>query len=152
MFGSLSGFEGGLFDEFRRLEREKEQMSGSGFWPSGIRAPARGTYPPINIGSTSEQVDVYLFIAGVNSKSLDISIQQNLLTVDGERSLITEEGADYYRKERYDGAFHRVVTLPDDVDPDKVDASYRDGILHISIHRRESVKPRQIEIRESVGG
>jgi len=147
MFGSLSSFEGGLFDEFRRLERDMDQLFGAGPWPTGLRAVARGTYPPINIGGTPDQIDVYLFAAGVNPKSLDISIQHNLLTVVGERRLITEEGADYYRKERFDDAFRRVVTLPDDVNSDKVDASYRDGVLHITIQRRESAKPRQIEVK-----
>ena len=147
MYGSLNSFEGSLFDEFRRMGREMDQLFGAGPSPTGIRSVARGSYPPINIGSTPERVDIYLFAAGVDPNSLDISIQQNLLTIDGERSLITEEGADYYRKERFDGKFHRVVTLPDDVDPDKVDANYRDGVLHIAIQRRESAKPRQIEVK-----
>ncbi|MCU7905781.1 MAG: Hsp20/alpha crystallin family protein [Candidatus Thiodiazotropha sp. (ex Epidulcina cf. delphinae)] len=147
MFGRLSGFEGSLFDEFRRMEQEVDHLFGARPWSSGIRAVARGTYPPINVGSTLDQVDVYLFAAGVNLESLDIAIQQNLLTIDGERRLITEEGADYFRKERFDGAFHRVITLPDDVDSDKVDATYHDGVLHIVIKRRESVKPRRIEVK-----
>ena len=147
MFGRHSGFDGGLFDDFRRLQQEMEHALGDGRWRGGIRAPARGTYPPINIGSTPEQVDVYLFAAGVNPDTFNISIQQNLLTVDGERRLITEEGASYYRKERYDGAFHRVINLPEDVDPDRVDASYRDGVLHISVQRREAARPRQIQIK-----
>ncbi|MDJ0806567.1 MAG: Hsp20/alpha crystallin family protein [Gammaproteobacteria bacterium] len=146
MFGSLSSFDGSLFDEFRRMEREMDQLFGAGPWPSGIRSVARGSYPPINVGSTPEQVDVYLFTAGINPDSLNITIQQNLLTIDGERRLITEEGANYYRKERFDGAFHRVVTLPDDVNPDKVDASYSEGVLHITIQRREAAKPRQIKV------
>jgi HSP20 family protein len=147
MFANLSGLEGGLFDDFRRLEQEMDQLFGRTPWPSGIRSVARGTYPPVNIGSTPEQVDVYLFAAGVDPKSLDISIQQNLLTIDGERRLITEEGADYFRKERFDGAFHRVVTLPDDVDPEQVEAGYRDGVLRITIKRRVQSKPRQIEVK-----
>jgi HSP20 family protein len=147
MFGNQGNFEGSLVDEFRRMQRQVDQLFGAGPWPSGIRAVARGTYPPVNVGSTPEQVDVYLFAAGVDSKSLDITLQQNLLTVAGERKLITEEGADYYRKERFDGAFRRVVTLPEDVDPDKVDASYRDGVLHVRIQRREAVRPRQIEVK-----
>ncbi|MCB1830033.1 MAG: Hsp20/alpha crystallin family protein [Gammaproteobacteria bacterium] len=147
MFRSLNYLNGGLFDDFRRLEREMEQLFGAGPWPSGIRSVARGTYPPINIGSTPEQVDVYLFAAGLNTESLDISIQKNLLTIDGQRRLITEEGASYFRRERFDDAFHRVVTLPDDVDPDKVEASYVDGVLRITIQRRETTKPRQIEIK-----
>jgi HSP20 family protein len=147
MFRSLSNFDSGLFDEFRQLEREMEQLFGAGPWPSGIRSVARGTYPPINIGSTPDQVDIYLFASGVNPKSLEISIQKNLLTIDGERRLITEEGASYFRRERFDDAFHRVVTLPDDVDPEKVDASYMDGVLHIIIRRRETAKPRKIEVK-----
>lgn len=147
MYASLGNSEGSLFDEIRRLQREMDQVFGSSSWPSGIRAVARGTYPPVNIGSTPDQVDVYLFAAGVNPKDLDISIQQNLLTVAGERKLISEEGANYYRRERFDGAFRRVVTLPDDVDPEKVNANYRDGVLHVTVQRRGSVKPRQIEVK-----
>lgn len=147
MFRNLGGFNSSLFDDFRRMEREMDRLLGSGSWPNSIRSVERGTYPPINIGSTPEQVDVYLFAAGVNPQKLDISIHQNLLTIDGERNLITEAGADYFRKERYDGKFHRVINLPEDVDPDKVEASYRDGVLRITVQRRESAKPRQIEIK-----
>ena len=146
MLRSLGGFEGNLFDEFRRIERHMDQMFGAGSWPHGIRAVERGTFPPINIGSTPDRVDVFLFAAGVNPESLDISIQQNLLTVEGERRLSTEEGVDYYRKERFNGGFHRVITLPEDVDPEKVNARYRDGVLHITVQRRVSAKPRQIEV------
>ena len=146
MFRNLSGLETGLFDEFRRIERQMDHLFGSGPWPHGIRAAVRGTYPPINIGSTAERIDVYVFAAGLKPESIDISIQQNLLTVAGDRRLSTEEGADYYRKERFDGEFRRVVTLPEDADPDKVEASYRDGILHVAIQRREASKPRQIKI------
>jgi len=147
MYGTLRTFDSSLSDEFRRLEREVDQLFGSGSWPNSIRAAARGAYPPINVGSTPTQVDVYLFAAGIDQKSVDVSIQQNLLTVAGERKLEVREGVDYYRKERFDGAFRRALTLPEDVDPDKVDARYKDGVLHISIQRREAVKPRQIEIK-----
>ncbi|MCB1849805.1 MAG: Hsp20/alpha crystallin family protein [Gammaproteobacteria bacterium] len=147
MFRSLTSYDGALFDEFRRMEREMENLFGAGTWPNSIRSVAKGTYPPINIGSTPEQVDVYLFAAGLNTASLDISIQKNLLTIDGERRPITEAGARFYRKERFDDAFHRVVTLPEDVDPDKVEASYRDGVLRITVQRREAARARQIEIK-----
>lgn len=147
MFGNLGSFEGGLFDEFRRVRGEMDQLFGAARWPSSIRAVGRGTYPPVNVGSTSEQVDVYLFAAGLDAKSLDISIQQNLLTVAGERKRDTPEAVNYYRRERFDGAFRRVVTLPDDVDPENVTATYRDGLVHIVIRRRESARARQIEVK-----
>jgi HSP20 family protein len=146
MFGNLISLDGSLFDEIRRMERDMDQLFGAGPRPNGIRAVARGTYPPINIGSTPEQVDVYLFVAGIDPKSLDISIQRNLLTIDGERKLTAEQGADYFRSERFSGEFHRVITLPDDVDPDAVEAKYQDGILRITIQRHEATKPRQIEV------
>ena len=147
MFERVTGVEDSLFDQFRRMESEMNQLFGTAPVPSSIRAATRGTYPPINIGSTHEQVDVYLFVAGVDPQSLDISIQQNLLTVAGERKLISEQGASYYRKERYDGEFRRVVTLPDDVDPDSVEAKYRDGVLHIAIKRSGAAVPRRIQVQ-----
>jgi HSP20 family protein len=147
MFGSLLGsFDTSLFDEFRRLESEMDQLFGRGSLPAGIRAMRRGTFPPINVGATPERVDVYLFAAGLDPKSLDISIQQNLLAVSGERKVPVDEAADYYRQERFDGEFRRVITLPDDVDPDRVEAEYRDGVLQITVQRREAVRPRQITV------
>ena len=147
MFGSLWGsFDTSLFDEFRRLEGEMDQLFGRGSLPAGIRATRRGTFPPINVGATPERVDVYLFAAGLDPKSLDISIQQNLLAVSGDRKVPVDESADYYRQERFDGEFRRVITLPDDVNPDRVDAKYRDGVLQITVQRREAARPRQITV------
>jgi HSP20 family protein len=147
MFWNFGSLDDRLFDDFRRVQRELDEVFGAGTARSGIRAVARGTYPPINIGATPEQVDVYVFAAGIDPASLDISIQQNLLTVGGERKADGEEGAQYYRRERFDGAFRRALTLPEDVDPDRVSAQYRDGVLHISVARRESTQPRQIEVK-----
>ncbi len=147
MFGSLfSSLDPNLFDEFRRLESEMDQLFGRSAFPAGIRAVRRGTFPPINVGSTADRVDVYLFAAGLDPKAIDISMQQNLLAVSGSRKVEVKEDADYYRRERFDGDFRRVITLPDDVDPDKVDARYRDGVLQITVQRRESARPRQITV------
>ena len=147
MFGNRTYFDGNLFNEFRRLESEMDELVGRGFWPAGIRSVARGTYPPINVGTTPEQVDVYLYAAGLDGKSLDISMQQNLLTISGERKSPVQEDANYYRKERFEGNFRRLVTLPEDVDPDQVEARYLDGILHVSVKRREASRPKQIEVK-----
>jgi HSP20 family protein len=147
MFGSLTNFEGGLFDDLRRMQREMEEVFAPRGWPAGIRSVARGTYPPINVGSTAQAVDVYLFAAGLDTASLDISLQQNLLTVAGERKVEVPEGVEHYRRERFSGPFRRVISLPEDVDPDKVEARYREGILHIAIQRREASRPRQIQVK-----
>jgi HSP20 family protein len=147
MFDSLFGsLDTSLFGELRRLDSEMDQLFGRRSLPAGIRAMRRGTFPPINVGITPERVDVYLFAAGLDAKSLDISIQQNLLAVSGERKVPVDEAADYYRQERFDGEFRRVITLPDDVDPDRVEAKYHDGVLQITVQRREAVRPRQITV------
>lgn len=148
MFGSLfSSIDSSLFDEFRRWETELDQLVGRATYPMGIRAVPRGTFPPMNVGSTPERVDAYFFAAGLDPKSIDVSIQQNLLTVSGSRNVPVNEEADYYRRERFDGEFHRVVALPEDVDPDRVDARYRDGVLQITVQRRAAVRPKQIEVK-----
>jgi HSP20 family protein len=147
MFGRLTNFEGSLVDDLRRMQQDMEEIFGPVAWPAGIRSAARGTFPPINVGSTSENVNVYLFAAGVDPKTLDISIQQNLLTVVGERPIETPENAEYYRRERFSGSFRRVISLPEDVDPEKVEARYVDGILHVAIQRREAARPRRIEVK-----
>lgn len=147
MFGDLTSFEGSLFDDLRRMQHDMEEMFGPFAWPAGIRSVARGTFPPINVGSTSEGVDVYVFAAGLDPKTLDISIQQNLLTVAGERTVKVPENVEIYRRERFSGSFRRVISLPEDVDPEQVNARYVDGILHVAIQRRESARPRQIEVK-----
>lgn len=147
MFGYTRGFDNGYLDPFERLRRQVDSLfEGAGPGPTGIRSVAAGTFPAINVGVTPAQVDVFAFAAGVDPKSLDITIQQNLLTLAGERTVEQPEGAQYYRRERVGGSFRRVIELPEDVDPDRVDANYRDGVLHIKVGRREAVQPRQIKV------
>ncbi len=147
MFGSTYS-ENPLLAQFRRLEEELDEIFGSATpWTGGIRSLPPGTFPAINVGSTQDNVTVYLFAPGIDAKKLDISIQQNVLTVTGEREVPREDEATYYRQERFGGEFRRVLNLPEDVDPDQVEAAYRDGIVQITVRRRESAKPRQIAIR-----
>jgi len=88
-------------------------------------------------------------VPGIDKDALQVNIEQNLLTIRGERRVPPAEGATQYRKERFDGAFQRTLTLPEDVDPEKVEASYRDGVLQISVQRREAARPRQITIQSA---
>ncbi len=148
MFGSISYSENPLFTEFRRLEQEMDELfGGSTPWTGGIRSLPPGTFPAINVGGTDESVTVYLFAPGIDPKQLDISIQQNMLTVSGRREAQAQPEATYYRRERFNGEFRRVISLPEDVDPDKVEATYRDGIVQISVRRREATRPRQIQVQ-----
>ena len=147
MFDSLINFGGNLFEDFRRMEEEMDELLRRWPRPAGIRSVVPGTYPSLNVGTTPEAVDVYLFASGLDPKTLDISLQQNLLTVAGERKVPVEKDVSYYRKERFAGTFRRVITLPEDVDPDRVEAHYRNGILQIHVKRQEAVRPRQIEVK-----
>lgn len=148
MLGSMfSSFNGTLFDDLRRLESDMDQLFGRSAYPAGIRAMPRGTFPSVNVGSTPERVDVYVFAPGTDPKSIDVSMQQNLLTVSGSRKVPAHDDAEYYRRERFDGDFRRVIALPDDADPDRVEARYRDGVLQVTVQRRIAARPRQIEVK-----
>lgn len=148
MFGTLFGsdLETSLFDELRRFEEEMDSLFGPAASATDIRAVRRGTFPPLNVGATPERIDVYLFAAGLDPKSLDISIQQNVLAVAGTHQAEMKENAAYYRRERFNGDFRRVITLPEDVDPERVDAHYKDGVLHVTVPRRQAAQPRQIQV------
>ena len=136
-----------MFDQLERVNRQMDQLFGDRYGSSaGIRSMVAGTYPAINVGASQNQVDIYVFSAGMDPKSLDITLQQNLLTIAGERKVASPEKVQFYRKERFNGGFRRVISLPEDVDPDRVSANYQNGVLQITVQRREAVKPRQIEV------
>jgi HSP20 family protein len=145
MFGNAGALET-LLDEVRRLDRGVDQWFGQRNDRQSIRSVARGTFPPVNVGVTEDEVHVYLFAPGLDAAAFDVSVQQNLLSVSGARALPLNEKATYFRQERFDGEFRRVITLPEDVDPGRIEARYRDGVLQISIHRRETAKARQIKV------
>lgn len=145
MFGGTL-FRGSALEDLWRLQNEIEELFGE-VTPRPIRSVPRGSFPALNVGLTPQKVDVQLFAPGIDKNALQVNIEQNLLTISGERRVPPTEGAAQYRKERFDGAFQRSVTLPEDVDPEKVDARYRDGVLQIRIQRREAAKPRQITIQ-----
>lgn len=147
MYGKLTYPENPLFAEFRRLQEDLDEVFGtSTAWAGGIRSLPPGAFPSINVGSTGDSVTVYLFAAGIDPKTLEISLQQNVLSIAGQREVPVDTDATYYRRERFEGTFRRVIGLPEDVDPDNVAATYRDGIVQIKVQRRESARARQIEI------
>lgn len=141
-------FRGSPLEDLWRLQNEIEELFGEAA-PGPIRSVPRGSFPALNVGLTPRQVDVHVFAPGIDKDALQVNIEQNLLSIRGERRVPPTEGASQYRKERFDGAFHRTVTLPEDVDPEKVEARYRDGVLHVSIQRREAAKARQITIQSA---
>lgn len=149
MFGLRSPFDD-VFNEFRRLEREVDALLDGGSTVSGsrnIRAFSSGAFPAVNVAATPEAVVVYLFAPGIDPKSLDVSIRQNVLSVAGSRKLQPASNGTYFRQERYSGDFRRVVALPDDVDAEQVEARYVDGVVHVIVKRRASEQPRRIDVQ-----
>ncbi|WP_010092700.1 Hsp20/alpha crystallin family protein [Burkholderia ubonensis] len=137
-----------LFSEFDRLQQQMAQLFGG--FPSSIRAGRLGAFPQINIGATDESIEIVAFAPGINATELDVSIDKGLLTISGERkSTQTDAGSETrtYARERFFGAFRRVIELPDTADPDKVQARYENGCLSISVGKRESSKPRAITVQ-----
>ncbi len=114
--------------------------------PGYSRNPAVN-YPQVNMGVTDKSVEIYLFVPGMEASSLDVSLEKNLLSISAERAPEETDNKDALsRYERFSGKFKRVITLPDDVDPEQTDATYRDGILHISVAKKEETLPRKIEV------
>ena len=144
-FGSL--FPRDVLAELDRLQREVQHASEIS--PS-IRGFGRGGFPAVNVGGTPRSVEIYAFAPGLDPASLEVNLDRGVLTIAGERKSelpAADAKANVHINERFQGKFSRVMTLPDDVDPNGVSAQYRDGILHISVKRREEAQPRRISIQ-----
>ncbi len=144
MYRSL--FSRDVFAELNRLQRDMQQA----FDVSSSRGSARGSYPAMNVGATPESVEVSCFAPGVDPNSIDVNIEKGILTIVGERKRdvpAKDDKINLYVDERFAGKFRRVVALPEDADPDAVQASYRDGVLQISVKRRKAAQPRRITIQ-----
>lgn len=140
-----SYFPRDVFAELDRLQRDFQQAFDLS--PS-IRGLARGGFPAINVGSSPKSVELYAFVPGVDPATLDVQVEKGVLTLAGERKTeAAPERATMHIDERFAGRFRRVLTLPEDLDPDAVEAKYSDGVLHISIARRQAAQPRRITVQ-----
>ena len=136
-------------DVFAELDRLQRDMHGAFDYSPSIRGIGRGGYPALNVGSTPTSVEIYAFTPGMDPATIDVHLERGVLTIAGERK--SQGPADdtkttMHVNERFEGRFRRVVSLPDDADPTAVSADYRDGVLHVSVKRRESAQPRRIEV------
>lgn len=133
-----------LFAELDRLQRELQQSVDPN---PNIRGLTRG-FPALNIGGTPKTVDIYAFAPGIDPATLDVQLVKGMLTIAGERKIDpVPEKATLHVDERFAGRFRRVVSLPDDADPNAIEAKYKDGVLHVRIQRKEEAQPRRITIQ-----
>lgn len=149
MYESMLSYPSGLFGQVERLRREMDDLFGSPALTSSIRSVAAGTLPAVNVGRTPESVEIYAFAPGLDPSKIEVTLDRGVLRIAGERaSAIPEkEKVTIYARERDVGPFVRTISLPDDVDPANVNASYRDGVLQVSIRRRESAQPKRITVQ-----
>ncbi len=150
MYVSLLNQPNSLFGQLELLRREFDEAFGVSGLPGSIRSVTPGTLPAINVGRTPDSVEVYAFAPGLDASRVEVTLDRGVLRIAGERvSGIPENDTpvQIYAHERVAGSFTRTVTLPDDIDPAQVNASYRDGVLQISIARHESAQPKRITVQ-----
>jgi HSP20 family protein len=107
-----------------------------------------GVFPPVNITQDADNFYLRAEIPGIKPNELAISAVRNRVSLAGKREIQREnERVSYHRKERAEGSFNRTVTLPTEVDAQRVEARYADGILTLTLPKAEETKPRQITVR-----
>jgi HSP20 family protein len=106
-----------------------------------------GVFPLINLTEDRDNYYLRAELPGVKAKELDIQVLRKTISLTGKRTF-TEEGQEvrYHRREREAGTFSRIIGLPGDIDPEKVTASLKNGILSVKVAKAEAAKPRQITV------
>jgi HSP20 family protein len=117
-----------------------------GPWSAGDLPVVSRGQPAVNMWEGDEAVTVELEVPGLKSDQVEISVVGNQLTLRVERPDLTQEGVTYHRRERPVGSFTRVLRLPVDVEPDRVEAALNDGVLTITLPKARSAKPRKIQV------
>ena len=118
------------------------------FEPSGKEQLTAGNFvPPVDVYEDEQNLVLKLEVPGVNEGDINVSVENNTLTIQGERKFEKEEKEEnFHRIERRYGSFLRTFKLPSTVDAEKVEASYEKGILKITLAKRAEAKPRQIKV------
>jgi len=129
-----------LFDLQQALEASLESD-----WLRSGTAGA-GAFPPINVFQQGDTLVAILEVPGVKKDDLDIQAQDNAIRISGKKEITYPQGVSVHRRERLTGTFDRTLTVPMQIDTDRIKAEYRDGVLALFLPRAESDKPRTIKI------
>ena len=146
------------WDVFRDLDNLRKEID-EAFRGAGYNRPFGSTFlspvatrrfPLVNVSDDESQVYVDAVIPGISPADIDMTVLRNTLTISGERKpLDVQKGQIVHRSELGSGKFSRTLELPVDIDPDKVTAEYKDGIMRITMAKAEHAKPKKIEIKLS---
>lgn len=135
-------------DDVERLLRETFGRGfGHGDGPAVTAAGACG--PALDVEESDDAFTIHVELPGVASDDVDVSLEENVLTISGERRFYDDREAEGFRRvERSFGRFHRAIRLPDRVDPTGVKAVQRDGVLTVTAPKSEDAKPRRIAVQK----
>ena len=139
-----------LMGPFGELRREMDRLFDN-FGLDVTRSPflRQATYPAINAWDAGDTVCVEAELPGISKDDLEVFAVGNELTIKGRRKALDGEHLTYHRQERGTGEFTRVLTLPFDVNADKVEAVLKDGVLTVRLPKAETAKPRQIVVKNN---
>lgn len=105
-------------------------------------------FPSVDISETPQQYNIRAEIPGMKKEDIKISVNRNILTLSGEKKEEKKtEGEKFHRSESYYGSFQRSFTLPDGIKADKVEASFKDGVLSVTVPKSEEAKSKTVEIK-----
>ncbi len=135
---------------FSELRREMDRLFEE-FGTGRVRSPFMPTaaFPLLNVWDAGDALEVEAELPGVKQDDLEVYAMGNELTIKGRRQTLQGDGQAYHRQERPVGEFNRVITLPVEVDADKVEAELKDGVLRVKLPKAESAKPRRIALKAS---
>ena len=133
------------FAELDRIRRQMDRLLEDTRDPYG-RVGA-GVFPPVNLTEDKNSYYLRTELPGVSSEDLELQATGNNLSIAGQRKIAEEQGARYHRREREAGTFSRVISLPGEIDSDRLEARLKDGVLTVVIPKAEVAKPKQIAIK-----
>ena len=140
------------FREVSRLRNEMDRLWDEYFGPGrrALQPMEEAWLPAVDVSETGDKITVKAEIPGMEAKDIEISMVGDTLTIKGEKKAEREEkDENYHLVERSYGSFSRAMKLPAVVDSDKVEATYKNGVLTVVLPKKEEVKPKAIEIKAS---
>ena len=136
------------FDRWSNLRDELNLFFDMPFW-SGFGRTGQlftGWSPALDLYESGDHFVAVVELPGMRKEDIDISLHDGTLTISGERKRESNNGETAQRTERYVGAFRRSITLPTRVDASKVNVTYQDGVLKVTLPKAEEAKPKQIQV------
>jgi HSP20 family protein len=133
------------FDALFALQRALEARMASNWLRDATTS--RGPFPPINVFQQGEDLLAIVELPGVSKDDLELQAKENVIRISGKKTVRYKEGVSVHRRERVSGEFDRTLTIPVQIDPDRIKAEYHDGVLALFLPRAESDKPRSIKIK-----